>query len=80
MPRKGGNRKNSLPLKAWVAPGVEVLFVSLEHPHDFFASRRAVIKTRHHDDYKQDWRMKMADVAMATSAAPTIYRALPTEG
>jgi uncharacterized protein len=39
-----------------------------------------LFKTRHHDDYKQDWRMKMTDVAMATSAAPTIYRALPTGG
>ena len=39
-----------------------------------------LFKTRHHDDYKHDWRMKMIDVAMATSAAPTIYRALPTGG
>jgi uncharacterized protein len=39
-----------------------------------------LFKTRHHDDYKQDWRMRMADVAMATSAAPTIYRALPMGG
>src|ERR1700733_1858008 len=39
-----------------------------------------LFKTRHHDDYKQDWRMKIADVAMATSAAPTIYRALPPGG
>ena len=39
-----------------------------------------LFKTRHHDDYKQDWRMKMTDVAMATSTAPTIYRALPTGG
>ena len=39
-----------------------------------------LFKTRHHDDYKQDWRMKIADVAMATSAAPTIYRALPKGG
>jgi uncharacterized protein len=39
-----------------------------------------LFKTRHHDDYKQDWRCKMVDVAMATSAAPTIYRALDTGG
>jgi patatin-like phospholipase/acyl hydrolase len=39
-----------------------------------------LFKTRHHDDYKQDWRMKMVDVAMATSAAPTIYKALDTGG
>ena len=35
-----------------------------------------LFKTRHHGDYKKDWRMKMTDIAMATSAAPTIYRAL----
>ena len=39
-----------------------------------------LFKTRHHDDYKQDWRCKMVEVAMATSAAPTIYRALDTGG
>ena len=39
-----------------------------------------LFKTRHHDDYKRDWRVKMVDVAMATSAAPTIYRALDTGG
>ena len=39
-----------------------------------------LFKTRHHDDYKQDWQTKMVDVAMATSAAPTIYRALDTQG
>jgi patatin-like phospholipase/acyl hydrolase len=39
-----------------------------------------LFKMRHHDDYKQDWRTKLVDVAMATSAAPTIYRALDTGG
>ena len=39
-----------------------------------------LFKTRHHEDYKQDWRRKMVEVAMATSAAPTIYRALDTGG
>jgi patatin-like phospholipase/acyl hydrolase len=39
-----------------------------------------LFKTRHHDDYKQDWRAKLVDVAMATSAAPTIYRAMDTGG
>ena len=39
-----------------------------------------LFKTRHHGDYKKDWRMKMTDIAMATSAAPTIYRALATGG
>jgi patatin-like phospholipase/acyl hydrolase len=35
-----------------------------------------VFKTRHHPDYIQDWRKSMLDVALATSAAPTIYRPL----
>ena len=39
-----------------------------------------LFKTRHHADYHQDWRRKMVEVAMATSAAPTIYRALDTGG
>ena len=40
-----------------------------------------LFKTRHHDDYKQDWRCKMVEVAMATSAALTIsIRALDTRG
>lgn len=39
-----------------------------------------LFKTRHHADYEQDWRRKMVDVALATSAAPTIYRALDTGG
>jgi patatin-like phospholipase/acyl hydrolase len=39
-----------------------------------------LFKTRHHDDYRQDWRCKMVDVALATTAAPTIYRALDTAG
>ena len=37
-------------------------------------------KTRHHPDYTQDWRRTMLEVAMATSAAPTIYRALDAGG
>jgi uncharacterized protein len=39
-----------------------------------------LFKTRHHRDYEQDWRRKMVEVAMATSAAPTIYRPLDTGG
>lgn len=39
-----------------------------------------LFKTRHHADYEQDWRRKMVDVALATSAAPTIYRALDSGG
>ena len=39
-----------------------------------------VFKTRHHADYTQDWRQPMVDVALATSAAPTIYRPLNAGG
>lgn len=39
-----------------------------------------LFKTRHHADYEQDWRRKMVEVALATSAAPTIYRALDAGG
>lgn len=39
-----------------------------------------VFKTRHHADYQQDWRKRMVDVALATSAAPTIYRPLDSGG
>ena len=39
-----------------------------------------LFKTCHHADYEQDWRRKMVEVALATSAAPTIYRALDTGG
>lgn len=43
-------------------------------------SEIAVFKTRHHPDYQMDWRMTMKDVALATSAAPTIYRAHERDG
>jgi patatin-like phospholipase/acyl hydrolase len=39
-----------------------------------------LFKTRHHADYEQDWRKRMVDVALATSAAPTIYRPLESGG
>jgi patatin-like phospholipase/acyl hydrolase len=39
-----------------------------------------LFKTRHHRDYEQDWRKKMVEVALATSAAPTIYRPLESGG
>ena len=39
-----------------------------------------LFKTRHHCDYEQDWRRRMVDVALATSAAPTIYRPLESGG
>lgn len=39
-----------------------------------------LFKTRHHDDYQQDWRKRMVEVGLATSAAPTIYRSLESGG
>jgi uncharacterized protein len=39
-----------------------------------------LFKTRHHRDYEQDWRSRMVDIALATSAAPTIYRPLESGG
>jgi uncharacterized protein len=39
-----------------------------------------LFKTRHHPDYQQDWRRKMVEVGLATSAAPTIYRPLEPGG
>lgn len=43
-------------------------------------SEIAVFKTRHHADYGMDWRKPMKDVALATSAAPTIFRAHENDG
>jgi patatin-like phospholipase/acyl hydrolase len=39
-----------------------------------------LFKMRHHADYERDWRKRMVDVALATSAAPTIYRPLESGG
>lgn len=33
-----------------------------------------VFKTPHHKDFKRDWRQKIVDVALATSAAPTYFK------
>jgi patatin-like phospholipase/acyl hydrolase len=39
-----------------------------------------LFKTRHHADYEQDWRKRMVEIGLATSAAPTIYRPLESGG
>jgi len=39
-----------------------------------------LFKTHHHCDHEQDWRRRMVDIALATSAAPTIYRPLESGG
>ena len=38
-----------------------------------------IFKTCHHPDFKKDWRTKMVNVALATSAAPTYYPAWADE-
>jgi uncharacterized protein len=39
-----------------------------------------LFETRHHNDYRQDWRTRMVEIGLATSAAPTIYRPLESGG
>ena len=34
-----------------------------------------LLKTPHHPDFKQDWKRPMTEVALATAAAPTYFRA-----
>ena len=39
-----------------------------------------VFKTPHHRDYQRDWRETMTKIASATSAAPTFFPALDSDG
>lgn len=39
-----------------------------------------LFKTRHHEEYTQDWRKRMVEIGLATSAAPTFYRPLDSGG
>jgi predicted acylesterase/phospholipase RssA len=39
-----------------------------------------IFKTPHHERLRRDWRIKMVDVAMATSAAPTFFPSAPVDG
>lgn len=39
-----------------------------------------VFKTPYHERLRRDWRIPMADVAMATTAAPTFFRAALVDG
>lgn len=39
-----------------------------------------IFKTPHHDRLRRDWRIPMADVAMATSAAPAYFAAARVDG
>ncbi len=52
-----GDSYSRLVIPAFLAPKTEI----------------AVLKTDHHPDFKNDWRMKAWQVARATSAAPTYF-------
>ena len=39
-----------------------------------------IFRTPHHPDFKKDWREPMLKVALATSAAPSYYRPLRSDG
>lgn len=40
----------------------------------------AAFKTPHHPDFRRDWTMRTKDVALASSAAPTLLRVHQTDG
>lgn len=44
------------------------------------AGKPQVFKTRHHEDFKRDWKYLVTDVALATSAAPTFFPIAEVDG
>lgn len=51
----------------------------LKHPIaipsiDYTTGYPVVFKTAHHPNFKRDWKLKIVDVALATSAAPTYFK------
>lgn len=51
----------------------------LKHPVaipaiDYTTGFPVVFKTAHHSTFKRDWRLRLVDVALATSAAPTYFK------
>lgn len=42
--------------------------------------RPQVFKTRHKQEWNRDWKLKVSDVALATSAAPTFFELAEIEG
>ena len=51
----------------------------LKHPVvipavDYTTGSPVTFKTAHHDTFKLDWKRKIVDVALATSAAPTYFK------
>ena len=57
----------------------DALIGDLKHPVvipavDYTTGFPVTFKTAHHDTFKQDWKRKIVDVALATSAAPTYFK------
>ncbi|RRD89231.1 CBASS cGAMP-activated phospholipase [Conchiformibius steedae] len=57
----------------------DALIGDLKHPVvipavDYTTGFPVAFKTAHHDTFKRDWKLKIADVALATSAAPTYFK------
>lgn len=47
---------------------------------DVQRSKVHIFKTPHHPDLRRDWRLAMTDVAMATTSAPTYFKAARVDG
>lgn len=57
----------------------EALIGDLKHPVvipavDYTTGYPVAFKTAHHETFKRDWKQKIVDVALATSAAPTYFK------
>lgn len=57
----------------------DALIGDLKHPVvipalDYTTGFPVTFKTAHHDTFKRDWKQKIIDVALATSAAPTYFK------
>ncbi|HDR1071720.1 TPA: patatin-like phospholipase family protein [Pasteurella multocida] len=57
----------------------DALIGDLKHPVvipavDYTTGNPVAFKTAHHDTFKRDWKQKIVDVALATSAAPTYFK------
>ncbi|WP_114801065.1 CBASS cGAMP-activated phospholipase [Moraxella canis] len=57
----------------------DALIGDLKHPVaipsiNYTTGSPVVFKTPHHKGFKRDWRQKIVDVALATSAAPTYFK------
>lgn len=57
----------------------DALIGDLKHPVvipsvNYTTGSPVVFKTPHHESFKRDWKQKIVDVALATSAAPTYFK------